>query len=630
LNFTYILPEIMKALGMHTSVKLIPTLIASFWLALTPAIAEEVIIKSHGISTYGDLHYGPDFKHLDYVNPDAPKGGTYATWNIGTFDSLHPYIVKGRASHLASSFLFEDLMTNVADDPDALYGLIAESIEYPENRQWALFNLRPEAKFSDGSDITADDVVFTYNILLEKGIPSLKSVFYDIVKVEALDADRVKFTFRDGAATRGLPSLAASMPVFSKAHWAELDFAQSTLDPGLGSGPYTLGKVDVGRSVTMIRNPDYWGKDLAINKGRHNFDKISEEFFGEANTAFEAFKAGELLFRVEGEAKKWNTGYDFPAVDKKWIVREELPDGSLPVASGFFFNLRKDKFKDIRVREALGLIFNFEWTNSTLFYGTATRQDSFWENSALEATDLPSEQEITLLEPYKEHFPETLFTEPAVSPPVSGKGQLDRKLVRKANKLLDAAGWKLVNGVRIKDGEELTVEFMLASDTAERFISPYIDNMRKIGVKGSLAIIDASQFLERRGNHDYDVMTTRHVTSLIPDIGLRQWFNSANAPLKSRNLTGIQNPGIDALIEKALEAENREDMTVVIRALDRALRSLHIWVPRWYRPTHWVAYWDAYGHPEKIPPYALGIEDFWWWDQAKADKLKAAGVNIKN
>jgi microcin C transport system substrate-binding protein len=613
---------------MRSPVKLISLILGALWLALIPATAQEKIIKSHGISTYGDLHYDADFKHLGYVNPDAPKGGSYATWNIGSFDSLHPYIIKGRASHLASSFLFEPLMTTVADDPDAMYGLIAESIEYPENRQWAIFKLRDEARFSDGSDITADDVVFTYDILLEKGIPSLKSVFSDIEKVETLDADRVKFTFREGAATKTLPSLAAGLPVFSKAFWATRDFAESTLEPGIGSGPYVIDKVDVARSVVLRRDPNYWGKDLPINQGRNNFDTIREEFFGDANTAFEAFKAGALLFRVEGEAKKWKTGYDFPAMDKKWVVKEELPDGSLPVASGFFFNLRKEKFQDIRVRQALGLVFNFEWTNSTLFFDTNTRQDSFWENSVLEATGMPSAEEIAILTPFKEHFPETLFTEPAVSPQVSGKGQIDRKLVRQANKLLDAAGWKLVNGVRMKDGEELTVEFMLASDTAERFISPYVDNMRKIGVKGSIAIIDASQFLERRSKHDYDVMTTRHVTSLIPDIGLRQWFGSANAPLASRNLTGIQNPGVDALIEMALKADNREDMTVVIHALDRALRSLHIWVPRWYRPNHWVAYWDTYGRPENIPPYALGVADFWWWDQAKFDKLTAAGANI--
>lgn len=617
---------------MRKSVKLILIFLSAVWLAHGPATAQENIIKSHGISTYGDLHYDADFKHLDYVNPDAPKGGEYTTWNIGTFDSMHPYIVKGRASHLAVQFLYEPLMTTVADDPDAMYGLIAETIEYPENRQWALFNLRPEAKFSDGTAVTADDVVYTYNILLEKGIPSLKTVFSDIKLVEALNTHQVKFTFHEGAATKTLPSLAAGLPVFSKAHWSKYDFAASTLDPGLGTGPYTLEKVDVGRSVVLRRDPNYWGKDLAINKGRNNFDRISEEFFGDANVAFEAFKAGELLFRIEGEAIKWKTGYDFPAVDKNWVVKEELPDGSLPVASGFFFNMRKDKFKDIRVREALGLMFDFEWSNSTLFYNTATRQDSFWENSPLEATGLPSEKELAILEPFKKHFPETLFTTPPVSPPVYTKGKLGRREIRKANKLLDAAGWKLVNGLRMKNGEALTVEFMLASDTAERFISPYIDNMRKIGVTGKIAIIDVSQFLERRGKHDYDVMTTRHVTTLIPDIGLRQWFNSANAPLASRNLTGIQNPGIDALIELALEADNREDMTVIIHALDRALRSLHIWVPRWYRPNHWVAYWDVYDHPESIPPFALGVADFWWWDQAKADKLQASGarINISN
>lgn len=596
-------------------------------LALLPSFgfAQEKITKAHGLSTYGDLKYPADFKHLEYVNPNAPKGGEYTTWNIGTFDSMHPYVIKGRASGVASYF-FEGLMTSVADEPDALYGLIAHTVEYPESRQWVKFYLRPEARFSDGSKLSAHDVVFTFDILLSKGIPSLKTVFADFENVEAVDDHTVLFEFREGAATKTLPSLAAGLPVFSKAHWADKDFADSTLTPGLGSGPYVLDKLDVGRSVILKRNPDYWGKDLPINVGRNNFETIREEFFGDANAGFEAFKAGQLLFRIEGESLKWATGYDFPAANNGWIKREEIPDGDLPVASGFYFNLRKDKFKDIRVREALGLLFNFEWTNETLFFDSYNRQDSFWENSDLEAQGAPSPEELAILEPYREHFPESLFTDDAVSPPVMGKGQLDRKQVRRVNKLLDDAGWKLVNGKRMKDGQELTVEFMLASDTAERFINPFIENMKKVGVTGSIKTIDASQFLERRGKHDFDILTTRHITSLTPSLGLRQWFNSANAMKDTRNFTGIANPGIDALIEKALEANNREEMSVVITALDRALRSLRIWVPRWYKPNHWVAYWDVYGRPDQIPPYALGVEDFWWWDQAKYDKLKADGA----
>lgn len=589
------------------------------------ALHAQDTIKSHGISTYGELKYAADFKHLDYVNPNAPKGGEYTEWNIGTFDSMHPYTIKGRSAGVGSYF-FEPLMTGVADEPDSMYGLIAHTIEYPEDRQWVKFYLRPEARFSDGSPVTANDVVFTFNILLDKGIPSLKTVFADFENVEALDDHTVQFTFVQGAATKTLPELAAGLPVFSQAHWEGKDFSDSTLEPGLGSGPYVLKSLDVGRSVVLERNPDYWGKDLPINVGRNNFDIIREEFFGDANAAFEAFKAGQLLFRIEGESLKWATGYDFPAVNDGYIKREELNDGSLPVASGYFFNLRKEKFQDIRVREALELLFNFEWTNETLFFGSYSRQDSFWENSDLEATGMPSAEELALLEPYREHFPETLFTDHPITPPVMGKGQLGRSELRRANQLLDEAGWELVNGKRMKNGEPLTIEFMLASDVAERFINPFIENMKRVGIEGSIALVDVSQFLERRGNHDFDILTTRHVTSLTPSLGLRQWFNSANADKDTRNFTGIANPGVDALIEVALAAETREEMTVAIRALDRAIRSLRIWIPRWYRPNHWVAYWDVYGRPENIPPYALGVEDFWWWDQAKYDQLKADGA----
>ena len=599
--------------------------VSAVCLAIATPSYGETIIKSHGLSTYGDLKYQPDFKHLDYVNPDAPKGGEYSQWQIGTFDSMHPYVIKGRSASLGSKF-FEPLMETLADDPDAMYGVLAESVEYPEDRQWVIFNMRPEARFSDGTEVTADDIVFTYNILLEKGIPSLRTVFFDIEGVEALDKYRVKFTFKEGASTKTMPAMVAGLPAFSRAHWEGKDFTDSTLVPGLGSGPYILDKLDVGRSVVLKRDPNWWGKDLPINQGRYNFETLREEYFGDATAAFEAFKGGALLFRVEGESKKWSTGYDFPAAKKGWVKKEEIADGDLPVASGFFFNLRKEKFKDIRVREALGMMFNFEWSNSTLFYDLYKRQDSFWENSALEATGLPSAEELALLEPLKEYFPDTLLTSEPVTPRVSGKGQLDRKIVRAASKLLDDAGWKIVNGKRTKDGEVLSVEFMLASSTSERFITPYIDNMKKLGVEGSIALVDTTQFLERRGSHDFDVLTSRHVTYLTPDTGLRQWFGSKSADVDSRNFTGLKNKGIDTLIDHALAAEDRAEMTTAIHALDRALRSLRIWEPRWYNPNHWVAYWDVFEHPENMPPYALGVDDFWWWDQAKADKLREIGA----
>lgn len=594
-------------------------------LAAIPAYCGEIIV-AHGVSTYGELKYPADFKHLDYVNPDAPKGGELVTWNIGSFDSMHPYITKGIGAGF-SSYFFERLMTSVADDPDSLYGLLAETIEYPPSRQWVIFNLRPEARFSDNSQVTAEDVVFTFNILLEKGIPSLKKALIDIEKVEALSPLRVKFNFREGADMKGLLGEVATSIVFSKAHWKDKDFADSTLVPGLGSGPYILDKLDVGRSVRLKYNPDYWGKDLPINKGRNNFEFLREEYFADSNIAFEAFKAGSVLFRAGNSSLEWATGFDFPAYRKSWVIKEEIVDGSLPIASGFFYNLRKEKFKDIRVREALGLMFNFEWSNETLFYNSYKRLSSFWENSELAANGLPSKDELAILEPLKEFFPDTLLTDDAIIPPVSSqKGKIDRKLLRKANKLLDDAGWKLKNGVRMKGNKKLEVEFLIYSSTFERIINPYIDNLKKIGVIARLERVDKTQYLERRGAHNFDILTSVHRMYLIPGLELYQWFGSSNAMNGWYNFTGIENKGIDRLIKIVLAAKTYDEMKIATRALDRALRSLRIWTPRWYSDKHRIAYWDIYSHPKNMPPYALGVKDFWWYDQAKADKLKSQGI----
>lgn len=589
-----------------------------------PTFAETII--SHGVSTYGDLKYSADFKHLDYVNPDAPKGGEYTDWSIGSFDSMHPYTVEGRASALYANYAFEPLMEAVLDEPDSAYGVLAESIEYPPDRQWAAFNLRPEARFSDGTPVTAEDVAFTYDILLTKGIPSLRSVFADIESVTVEGPLRVKYTFVEGAATRTLPATVAGLPVFSKKFWDGKDFSAMTLDPGPGTGPYIIDEIDVGRKVVLRKNPDWWAKDLPIMKGRYNFETIREEFFNEPIAAFEAFKTGDLTFRIEGESKKWATGYDFPAMEAGYIKRETLPDDGLQPASGFFFNLRKEKFQDPRVRRAIGMMFNFEWSNKTLFYDYYSRVDSFWENSALEATGLITEGERAILEPLAEYFPKTLFTEAPVIPPVSSADQLDRKLVRQANRLLDEAGWVLSDGKRMKDGEVLSIEFMLASPVWERFTNPFVENLKRIGIETDLKTIDVQQYLERRRKHDYDLLITSYSTDLTPGVGLRQWFASANADLPSRNFAGLKNEGIDQLIELALNAETREDANVTLRAMDRALRSLEIWVPRWHRPTHWVAYWDIYGRPEIIPPYGLPVVSAWWFDQEKFDQLKAKGA----
>lgn len=590
-------------------------------------MAEEMIIKSHGVSTFGDLKYDADFMHFDYVNPEAPKGGEFSTSGLGTFDSMSPYILKGQAAALSSVF-FESLMSGSADEPDSMYGLLAETIEYPESRQWVIFNMRPEARFSDGTTVTPEDVVFSFNILYEKGRPIFKSLLRDVDTVEALDAKSVKFTFKEGANTRELPSLVAGLPIFSKTYYAGRDFAQSTLEPPLGSGPYVLDKVAPGKTVSYIRRGDYWGEDLPINIGRNNFDRLTVEYYADTTAAFEGFKGGVYNFRAENYSKLWATAYNFPSLEKGWVKKTTLPDGNPSGTQGYWINTRIERFQDLRVREALGLMFNFEWSNKTLFYGQYTRTTSFWGNSPMQATGLPSEAELALLEPLKEHLPASVFTKEVFEPNTSKPKQLDRSALRKAGKLLDAAGWKVVNGKRTNAmGDILSVKFLNDSPAFERITNPYIANLKRLGINAELETVDPSQAAERQKTFDYDIVVQRFVMQKTPGIELRGIFNGASAATNgSNNLSGLENTAIDALIEKIEQAESREELNTAVRALDRSLRALHIWIPQWYNAAYRLAYLDVFEHPQNMPPYALGEMDFWWYNDEKAQKLQAKGA----
>ncbi|MFQ5622553.1 MAG: extracellular solute-binding protein [Paracoccaceae bacterium] len=593
----------------------------------TDARAQEKIIKSHGISTFGDLKYGPDFKHFDYVNPDAPKGGELSQWAFGTFDSMSPFVLKGNAA-VGSSMFFESLMTGSSDEPDSMYGLIAESIEYPESRQWAIFNMRPEARFSDGTPVTAEDVVFSFNILTDKGHPSYKILYGDIDGVEALAPHRVKFTFKAGSNTRELPMTAAGMAILSKADWEGREFAESSLEPALGSGPYLPGKIKPGKTVSYVRDPNYWGKDLPVNVGQNNFDTLRWEYYTDYTAAFEGFKGGDYFYREEFLSLLWATSYDFPALKKGWVKKETLPDNRPSGVQGFWFNLRREKLADPRVREAIGMMFNFEWSNQTLFYGLYNRTDSFFENSDMQAEGLPSEEEVALLEPLTADLPDNILEVPAYSPPVSKPTRLDRSVRRKAGRLLDAAGWKLGEGGlrRNANGNTLSVEIVNDSPSFDRIINPYIENLRQLGIDARYTRIDSAQIEERQKKFDYDIVIQRYSMSLTPGNELRQIFGSqsANSP-GSANLTGLSNPAIDTLIDLIEKADSRETLNVRVRALDRALRSMHIWVPQWYKASHNIAYLDVYDRPPKKPPYAVGLGT-WWWDEAKAERLRAAGA----
>ena len=593
-----------------------------------PASAD--VITAHGISTFGELKYGADFQHLDYVNPDAPKGGEISLWGFGSFDSMHPYSTKGRSGQYSSIF-FESLLEGSSDEPDSVYGLVAESLEYPEDRSEVIFNMRPEARFSDGSPLTAADVVFSYEVLRDKGLPSFRAVIEkQIESAEALGPHRVKFTFKDGVPTRDLPQTVGGLPIFSKAYYetSGADFEESTLTPAIGSGPYVLESIDVGQQIIYKRNPDYWGKDLPINKGRHNFDTIRIEYFADYNSAFEGFKAGTYTFRSEASSKIWATAYDFPAIEKGWAVKDTPPDGTLASGQSFLFNLRRERFQDIRVRKAIGMMFNFEWSNKTLFYGIYARMQSYWENSYLKASGMPQAGELAFLTPLADILPQGVLDSPAVTPPISSERQLDRKKLRAASALLDEAGWPVGDdGMRRNaTGDTLKLEFLNDSQSFDRVINPFVENLRKLGVDAVHTRVDNAQATERERNFDFDIVTGNFRTSLTSGAGLKQYFGSETADISIFNLAGYKSEAADRLIENVIAAEDRETLNDATRALDRVLRAEVFWVPQWFRNTHNIAYYDMYRYPDTLPPYALGVLDFWWFDQDAYARLKAEGA----
>ncbi|MFL2814628.1 MAG: extracellular solute-binding protein [Candidatus Puniceispirillales bacterium] len=605
------------------------TLIISIFLS-NIAYSGDNIIKSHGISTFGELKYEKNFKHLDYVNPNAPKGGEVSIWAFGSFDSMHPYTPKGRSGSLSSIF-FESLLTGTSDEIDSSYGLVAESIEYPEDRSWVIFNMRPEARFSDGSKLTSEDVLFSYELLKEKGLPSFRAVIEkEIETVTILNDHKIKFEFKKGVPTRDLPASAGSLPIFSKSYYEtnDIDFEASTLEPALGSGPYVLDKIDVGQTIVYKKNPNYWGSNLSINKGRNNFDKIRIEYFADYNSAFEGFKGGSYTFRTEYMSKLWATGYDFPAIEKKWVTKKLLPNGDMAPGQSFIINLRRDKFKDIRVRKAIGLMFNFEWSNKTLFYDLYARINSFWENSDMSAEGKPSKAEMNILQSVESILPDNVIDSEVAQVSLSSIKQLDRKNLRKASKLLDEAGWEVSSdGLRKNsNGETLDVEILNDSQAFTRIIEPFIQNLISLGVNAKHTKIDNAQMTERERSFDFDIVTGNFPMSFTPGSGLKQYFGSETADVSIFNKSGIKSDAIDKLIEVVMSAKTRQELKISVRALDRVLRSYYFWIPQWYKNVHTVAYYDFYEHPENLPPYDMGLLDFWWMNEKKFSDLKEKGA----
>jgi microcin C transport system substrate-binding protein len=597
---------------------------ALLFLALlaAPAIASE---RKHGLSAFGDLGYPADFDHFAYTNPNAPKGGTFSLvgWGgVATFNSLNNYILKGDAAQ-GLELLFDSLMTAAADEPDAVYGLVAESAEVADDRMSVTFYLRPEARFADGIPVTADDVVYSFEALKTKGHPLYHQMLEDVVTAEALDPHTVRYAFK-GELVRDLPLTVATLPIFSKAYYAKHPFEETTLDPPLGSGPYVVDAMAQGRTIVYRRNPNYWAEDLPVNRGRWNFDKIRFEYFRDRTAGMEAFKAGFYDFREEFTSKVWATEYDFPAIRDGRVKKEVLPDETPSGTQGFFLNTRREALKDPRVREALDLAFDFEWTNRNVFYGLYTRTESFFENSPMKAEGSPSDAERALLTGLGAPVSDEALGPAYVPPKSDGSGQ-DRSLLVEAGKLLDQAGWTIKNGVRVNDkGEPLKVEILFFEDVFQRLLSPYVKNLKLLGIEAHMRMVDPAQYQARLKGFDFDITTERYQMRNTPGVELRSYFGSAAAKMDgSLNLAGISDPAVDVLIERVIAAKSRDELNTAARAVDRVLRAGHYWVPHWYKPSNDVAYWDKFSRPEVKPRFDRGILDTWWYDEAKAAKLTA-------
>ncbi len=602
---------------LTTTKRLATALIATVMLA-GPVMAN----GSHGLSIFGELKYPPDFKHFDYVNPDAPKGGRMSTIGGISFDSFNPFILKGDSA-AGLSLLFDTLVEAAQDEPDAAYGLVAHTIERAPDGRSMTFHLRPEARFSDGSPLTADDVVFSFTTLKEKGHPSYRFALRDVETVTADGPHKVTYTFT-GNRLRDLPLTVGGLPILSKAYYDNVDFTKSSLTAPLGSGPYKLSNYRANAFVEYSRRDDYWAKDLPVMRGRYNFDTLRFQYYKDRGAGFLGLSAGEYDLREEFTSKQWATAYDFPAIKDGRVKLLTLPDENPSGTQGWFLNTRLAKFSDPRVRRAIGYAFDFEWSNRNLFYNLYKRTTSYFENSNMKAEGKPSPEELAILEPYRSKLPAEVFGE-AETPPVSDSSGRDRKLLREADRLLKEAGWTLDGRKRINaKGEQLKIEFIRVDAAFDRIISPFITNLKLLGIEASIRPVDASQYEQRLKSFDFDVAIARFVMSKSPGIELRNYFSSDVADVNgSRNLAGIKNPVIDELIDKAMGATSREQLVITVKVLDRVLRAYNYWVPHWYKASHNLAYWDRFSRPQTKPKYARGILDTWWYDEAKAAALAA-------
>jgi microcin C transport system substrate-binding protein len=605
-------------------------LAASVALALCspPGWAE----PQHGLSLFGDLKYKPDFQHFDYTNPDAPKGGLVKFAATGTFNTFNAFQLIGDKP-AGEGQIFDTLMTAAEDEPASSYGLVAQSVEVAPDRSSVTYTLRPEAKFQDGSKITPDDVVWTFDTLKTKAHPRYKLYYADVLKAEKVGDDAVKFTFRSGD-NRELPSIVGEMPVLSKAAWSKVDFQKPLQEPPLGSGAYKIASFEIGRAITYQRDPNYWGKDLPVNRGRYNFDTIRYDYYRDPSIALEAFKAGQFDIRVENVSKNWAVGYDSPALSAGLIKKELIPNKLPQGMQGFGFNTRKPLFRDPKVRDALTYLFDFEWTNKNLFYGAYTRSRSYFSNSELAATGAPSADELKLLEPFKGQIPDEVFTKEYDPPKTDGSGDI-RDNLRSALKLLGEAGWSIKSGKLVNaQGQSFQFEFLLSQNQAdfERVVLPFAQNLKRIGIDMSVRSVDPAQFENRMKSFDYDMTIIGLGESLSPGNEQREYWTSASADENgSQNYMGIKSKAIDALVDDVINAKDRAGLVTATHALDRVLSWGHYVIPNWYLAAFRVASWDKFARPEVSPLYPPGgpAVDTWWIAPQKEQDVEAKKQQVE-
>jgi len=592
-----------------------------FFMAVSVSVMAQEVTVTHALALHGDVRYGPGFKHFDYVNPNAPKGGMVTLGTVGTFDSLNPFILKGVPAS-GIGFLFETLTVQSDDEPFTEYGLLAETIELPEDRSWVAYNLRKNTRWHDGTPVTADDVVFSFNTLIEKGAPFYRYYYKDVKKAEKLSKWKVKFVFRE-MVNPELPLIMGQLPVISKKYYTSHPFEKTSLDPPMGSGPYTVAEVKPGRSITYELVPDYWGRDIPVNKGRYNFGKIRIEYYRDETVLVEAFKSGNYDFRHENVAKVWATAYKGSYFDKGYIIKEEPPNESNVRMQAYVYNTRRTIFQDKRVREALAYAFDFEWTNKTLFYGQYTRIESFFEGSEMASRGLPGPDELKLLDPFRDQLPEEVFTKEYSPPKTNGSGNI-RNNLRKALSLLQEAGWNLKGGKLVNSrGEQFAFEMLFAQPSAERIAIPFKKNLERLGIKADIRTVDSSQYINRLNDYDFDMTTVVWAQSLSPGNEQRDFWSSEAADRPgSRNLAGIKSPVVDTLIDKIISAGDRHSLVTACRALDRVLLWDFYCIPQWTNKTYRIAYWNKFGKPAVKPKYALGFIDTWWVDGKKDKALQ--------